>query len=67
MRRFLAFVLFFFAAVPSGTADDTVGVEDMAGQVARLVSQVVRQHLAGCHLVLAATEQHSPIIQQLSR
>ncbi|XP_042218328.1 uncharacterized protein LOC121863641 [Homarus americanus] len=37
------------------------------GQVGTMVSQVVREHLLGCHLVLATTTKHSPVYSQIIR
>ncbi|XP_071546586.1 glutamate receptor ionotropic, delta-2-like [Panulirus ornatus] len=42
--------------------------EEVRWQVGVMVGQVVKQHLAGCHLVLAtANTQHSPVLYQVLR
>lgn len=41
--------------------------EEMGRQVGAMVGQVLEQHLAGCHLVLATTTQHSPIFSHIIR
>ncbi|XP_071535581.1 glutamate receptor ionotropic, delta-1-like [Panulirus ornatus] len=68
MQRCSAFFLFLLTVAAIDTAAqraDTV-FED-GHQVAVVVGQVVEQYLAKCHLVLAATTQHSQLLQHINR
>ncbi|XP_042233714.1 glutamate receptor ionotropic, kainate 3-like [Homarus americanus] len=41
--------------------------DDLEDQIGKLVSQVVEQHLAGCHLVLVETTEQSPTFFAMNR
>ncbi|KAG7162652.1 glutamate receptor-like [Homarus americanus] len=58
--KFLAFSLFVLV-VDHAMGQVGVSVDQVDEQVAIMVSKVVEHHLAGCHLVVATTTQHTPV------
>lgn len=63
----LVLVLVFLTIVPSGSEEVPSGVVEVGQVAGQLVGQLVGQNLAHCHLVLATTAQHSPLLQHISR
>lgn len=60
-------ILLLGLAVALVTNASTSGQETRGELLAEVVSQVVKQHVNDCHLVLLTTSPHAPVITNILR